>query len=144
MAMKWGYILGAPGRPSVAEQERVLRALGLSFDDFGPVWRDVVPKLSTRPWSQLEGRRALLGAVQSGDTVVFAEPFCLGASAKDARAFLDALAERGVTALVNGGLRQIAPGDDVSEIVAAVASRQNVTAVRASEARAKKRRKPGV
>lgn len=142
--MKWGYILGAPRRPTVAEQERVLLALGLTFDDFGPVWRDVVPKLSTRPWHQLEGRRALLDAVQPGDTVVVAEPFCLGASAKDARAFLDALADRGVTAMVNGGLRVIAPGDDVAEVVAEVATRQNVTAVRASEARARKRRKPKV
>lgn len=144
MSIRWGYILAAPGRLGEAEQEAVLRALGVDFSKHGTVWRDAVPKVSTRPWSQLAGRADMVASVREGDTVVIAEPYCIGASAKDARAFLDALAERGVSVIVNGSLRQIAPGDDVSDVVAQVATRQNVTAVRASEARAKKRRKSKV
>lgn len=121
----WGYILEAPGRPSIDQQRLSLGALGVDLGEFGTLWQDNVARGSTRPQHQLAARNDLIRAVASGDTVAVCAPFCLGLSAADAGWFLGELAARGVTVLVNGDLTKVAPGGDVTALVAEVARRQN-------------------
>ncbi|WP_156916876.1 hypothetical protein [Leisingera aquimarina] len=75
---------------------------------------------------QLVEREALLQAVQAGDTLVIAAPFCIGLSEKDAAWFLGELSARGVAVIVNG------------DLVRRVASAQNVHHVRQVKRRAAK------
>lgn len=136
----WGYILDAPGRPPLAQQRVALGALGVDLGEFGTAWRDKIVRGSTRPRSQLQARNDLLQAVASGDTVVVAAPLCLGLSGPDAEWFIRELHDRGVAVVVNGDFKRLEPGADLSEMVARVASAQNVHHVRAAKARAKKSR----
>ena len=120
----WGYILLMPGRPKVAEQKRVLSALGVDVREKGTAWTDRITKAKrhrSAGRTQLEERNALLVAAQPGDRVVVCDPTCLGVSAQDAAWFIEQLAERGVALTVNGNLRQVGPGEDASELIADVA-----------------------
>lgn len=138
-SINWGYVLVAPGRPSRKVQMDCMAALGLDVGEPGTVWMDRVSRGSTRPRGQLTEREHLVEkAVQPGDTVVIAAPFCLGVSASDAKWFLSALAEAGVTVIVNGELTRVQPGDDVTGLVQAVATAQNVANVYRSTGRIKK------
>lgn len=137
MNRTWGYILDAPGRPAQAEQRAALAILGADVGEFGTVWCDRIARGSTRPRGQLVEREALLQAVQPGDTLVIAAPFCIGLSPKDAAWFLGELSARGVAVIVNGDLTRIEPGEDHSAMVARVASAQNVHHVRQSKRREK-------
>lgn len=112
--------------------------LGVDMSEFGTCWHDKIARGSTRPRSQLTARNDLLSAVQPGDTIVAPAPLCLGLSGKDAEWFLSELAARGVAVVVNGDLERIEPGADLSDMVARVASAQNVQHVRAAKRRAKK------
>lgn len=140
LSRTWGYILQAPGRPALADQRLALGVLGVDLSEFGTAWHDRIARGSTRPQNQLTGRNDLLQAVQSGDTVVVAAPFCLGLSAKDAGWFLAELQSRGVTLLVNGEIERLDPGGDPAALIARVASAQNVHHVRVSKRRAAKSR----
>ena len=138
-SINWGYVLVAPGRPSRKVQMDCMAALGVDMASTGPWFKDKIDKGSTRPRGQLKEREHLVEtAVQPGDTVVIATPFCLGVSASDAKWFLSALAEAGVTVIVNGELTRVQPGDDVTGLVQAVATAQNVANVYRSTGRIKK------
>lgn len=136
MSKTWGYILDAPGRPAQAAQREALAALGADVSEFGTTWVDKIKRGSTRPRGQLVEREALLAAVQPGDTVVIAAPFCIGLSAKDAAWFLAELSARGVAVIINGDLVRLEPGADHSDMVRRVASAQNVHHVRQAKRRA--------
>lgn len=140
MPKVWGYVLEGPRRPKLAEQRETLAALGVDASDEGTVWHDKIKKGSTRPRGQLVSRNDLVRAAMPGDTVVVAAPFCLGVSRRDAAWFLSALGEKSVTVIVTGGASKIEPGDDASEILAAVASAQNVANVYRSTGRLAKSR----
>jgi len=120
----WGYILLMPGRPKAAEQKRVLTALGVDTGATGTAWTDRLSKAKRHRnagRTQLEERNALLMAAVEGDRVVVCDPTCLGVSAQDAAWFIEQLAEKKVALTVNGNLRQVAPGEDASELIADVA-----------------------
>lgn len=120
----WGYILLMPGRPEAAEQKRALSALGVDFRQTGTAWTDQLTKAKRHRNAgrmQLKDRNALLAAVVEGDRVVVCDPTCLGVSAQDAAWFIEKLAEKRVALTVNGNLRQVAPGEDASELIADVA-----------------------
>jgi hypothetical protein len=140
----WGYVLLAPGRPTQADQHRVLAALGADPGEFGTVWVDEIERGKrgrNAGQTQLAERNDLLRAVKRGDRVVVADPYCLGLSAADAEWFLGELAGLGVTVTVNGSLYQIAPGDDVAALVEEVGRAQNRAQAAASKARARARAK---
>ncbi|SDF92322.1 hypothetical protein [Alloyangia pacifica] len=141
MSIIWGYILEAPGRPPLAKQREVMRALGVDMSEFGTCWHDKITKGSTRPRSQLTGRNDLLLAVMEGDKVVIAAPLCLGLSERDAAWLLAELAERKVEVTVNGDLDTIKPGDDHSDMLRRVASAHNVHHVRVAKAKARAKSK---
>ncbi len=125
----WGYVLMMPGRPSKQVQMQAMQALGVDVSAIGPVWIDNLDRARrhrTAGQKQLEQRKELLLAVQDGDTVVVADPMCLGVSPQDAGWFLGELAVRGVSALVNGNLHKIEPGGDPSAVVDEFARRLNV------------------
>ena len=124
MSKIWGYILDAPGRPKAEDQRRALALLGADTGELGTVWRDKIKRGSTRPRHQLLEREALLAAMQPGDALAVAAPFCLGLSGKDAGWFLTALAEGGVSVIVSDGIERIEPGADTSDLVKRVASAQ--------------------
>lgn len=126
MSTNWGYILVANGRPSEASQKAALTTLGIDCSEFGPVFIDEITTGSTRPRGQLVERNALLEAVQSGDTVYIAAPFCIGLSANDADWFLGELQKKSVTVIINGDLTKIEPSDDRTSMVERVGSAQNV------------------
>ncbi len=138
----WGYMLLAPGRPSEAEQRAALVALGAEAGETATIWADRVRRGKRGrggAWEQLEERKHLLTAAVAGDRVVIAAPYCMGMGGGDAAAFLAALAERGVSVTVNGDLRIIAPGDDVSELVEEVDRAR--TRAQTAKARAGKRKR---
>jgi len=124
----WGYILEMPGRPTKRKQREVLAALNVSTDAMGPVWSDKLDKAkrhATAGQTQLEGRNGLIAAVMAGDTVIVADPMCLGVSPTDARWFLGQMAERKVSVLVNGDLFKIEPGGEVAPVADEFARRLN-------------------
>lgn len=128
MPLVFGYLLEGPRRPKLTEQKRILEVFEIDFSDPAGRWfHDKIRKGSTRPRSQLVNREDAVLATKKGDTVVVAAPYCLGVSARDVAWFLGALSDKGVTVIVNGQLRKVEPGDDVTDILDAVASAQNVT-----------------
>ena len=122
---KWGYILDAPGRPTLAQQRETLHFLGVPVSQKERIFLDSIEKGSTRPQSQLKARNRLIEAMRPGDTLVVAGHFCLGVSGKDVAWFLPELARLGITLLISGGVEKIEPGDDVEATVKKVASAQN-------------------
>lgn len=134
----WAYILLAPGRVGVKTQRAFARDSGADMGAFGTVWEDSIRRGSTRPRAQLVARNDLLRAVEAGDVIAVAEPFALGLSKSDAAWFVGDAFDAGATLLVGGGddPETFAPGDDVAKLLAAVASKQNVTHVRAAKAKA--------
>jgi DNA invertase Pin-like site-specific DNA recombinase len=124
----WGYILEMPGRMKRADQRKVLAALGVDMSASGSWWADKLDKAKrhrTAGQTQLDARNDLIRAAQHGDTVIVAEPQCLGVSAQDAAWFLEQMAEAGVTVVVNGDLVRVEPGNDASDLIAEVARRLN-------------------
>ncbi|MEW5425227.1 hypothetical protein [Amorphus sp. 3PC139-8] len=136
--MKYGYILAGPGRPEVAEQRKVLGILGVDTNDEEAFRLDKIKRGAPRPRSQLVGRNEILDKAQPGDAVVVSAAYCLGVSANDAAWFLQELSNRTVRVVVGGDLALVEPGDDVTFLLQAVRTRQNVTHARASEARRQK------
>lgn len=94
-SLDWGYMLEAPGRPKLKEQQEFMRAAGVSMAQYGPLFHDQIERGSTRPRKQLIDRATLLLAVFPGDTVHIAAEFCLGVSTTDARWFIHELIGRG-------------------------------------------------
>jgi DNA invertase Pin-like site-specific DNA recombinase len=131
----WGYILQGPGRPALAKQREILRALGVDVDmEYGPVWHDKLDRVvggKSAGERQLDERNGLLKAVQEGDRVVVAAPYCLGISERDAKVFIEALAKRGVTLVVSNDAWMVSPGSDASTLLAALVRQQNTTNVAA-------------
>lgn len=110
-----------PGRPNRADQLAVMRAFDLDTGKTGPLWSDKLDKAKrhrTAGQTQLEGRNDLIRAVHAGDTVIVADPMCLGVSPLDGEWFLNQLAERGVTVTINGSLHRIEPGGATDNVVA--------------------------
>ena len=130
-----GYVLEAPGRPGLDQQRLAMDALGVDTGELGTLWHDKIGRGSTRPRNQLEARNDLLLAVQEGDTVIVAAPFCLGLSAKDAEWFLGELTSRGVTVVVSGEVARIEPGGQTDDIVRRVSAAHNAHHVRVNRAK---------
>lgn len=116
----WGYILDMPGRPKVAEQRRVLTAMGVDMGVKGTCWRDRLKSAkrhATAGQTQLVERNALLTAALEGDRVIVTDPTCLGVSSQDASWFAGQLAARKVSLTANGDLWHIEPGDDTAALI---------------------------
>lgn len=131
----WGYILQGPGRPSLAKQREILAALGVPLDmKFPPVWRDKIDAGISginAGQRQLEERNGLLLAVDAGDKVAVAMPFCLGLSRKDAEWFLGELTARSVSLVVANDAWLVRPGANAETVLAEVARAQNTAHVTA-------------
>lgn len=131
----WGYILQGPGRPSIVKQREILSALGVPVDaKFPPVWRDKIDNGigGIKPGQrQLAERNGLLLAVDAGDKVAVATPFCLGLSRKDAEWFLGELAARSVTLVVANDAWLVRPGEAAERLLEEVARQQNTANVTA-------------
>ena len=133
----WGYVLIGPGRPSRTTQLKVMGYAGADIGPIGTVWEDELPERTTRPQSQLIERNILLNHISTGDQVHFADMLCLGVSPQDVDWFLDQLKQKGATAIIHTGIREIDPNDDRSEILADFEKARRALHVRRS--RAKKR-----
>ena len=129
-SINWGYVLVAPGRPSRKVQMDRMAALGLDVGEPGTVWMDRVSRGSTRPRTQLDARNDLLNAIQAGDTVHVAKPFCTGLSEADVLWFGRELASRGVRLAVDGAC--IDGPKALEDLAAEVRRQQNIEHVRAS------------
>jgi hypothetical protein len=128
----WGYVLEAPRRPPLKKQLDALRSMGIDVRDFGPVWRDQVDKVKRGRGAKnmvLEGRGGLLNAVQAGDSVIVADPYCVGLSPDDAKAFISALSEAGVTLTVSGRVFRVQPGESADDLLAEIERRKNAAHV---------------
>ncbi|WP_323781560.1 hypothetical protein [Leisingera sp.] len=112
-----GYILEAPGRPSIEQQKLSLGLHGVTFDERGRYFWDVVKKKTTRPQSVLLKRRTLISFLHPGDTLVVAGVECLGLSEADVEWFLGEVSGRGAQIIVNGGSVVVQPETDTTEIV---------------------------
>jgi hypothetical protein len=121
-SLDWGYLLEAPGRPSLKSQQDFMRSAGVNMARYGTWWHDQIERGSSRPRSQLVERKTLMLAVYPGDTVHIAAEFCVGVSATDARWFILSLIERGVNLRIAG--KDIRVGC-IEEVVEEVGRRQN-------------------
>jgi len=131
----WGYILEMPGRPSLKKQREVLGALGVDIGKTGPLWADKLDRAKrhrTAGRTQLAGRNSLINSVLAGDTVIVADPMCLGVSPQDAEWFLVLMSDMDVTVIVNGDLYRIEPGKSAAEVVGEFARKLNVYNARRS------------
>lgn len=90
----------------------------------------------------LEGRNDLLNALVEGDSVVVADPYCVGISREDASAFIAELSAHGVSLVVGDRIYRVDPGSDASDLMTAIWNRYNSTYVANYRARRTKRRKP--
>lgn len=123
----WGYVLVAPGRPARSEQVKTLVALGVDHGKRAMIWEDQIAvgkRGRNAGQTQLTGRNDLIAAAMPGDRVVIANPLCVGLSPRDAEWFLGQMRDKDVTVTVNGGLFQIAPGDDITALVEEVGKAQ--------------------
>jgi hypothetical protein len=116
----------------VKAQLDALRSMGIDVRDFGPVWRDQVDKVKRGRGAKnmvLEGRDGLLNAMQAGDSVIVADPYCVGLSPDDAKAFISALSEAGVTLTVSGRVFRVQPGESAADLLAEIERRKNAAHV---------------
>ena len=129
----WGYMLEGPGRPTLAAQRKVLQVLGVNTADaYGPYWVDVITRGQPGRRAgqfQLAGRNDLLKAVQNGDKLVVAAPYCLGISQADAAWFIGSLAALGVSLIVSNDAWCVPPGGDAKLLLEEVGRRRNTVAV---------------
>jgi hypothetical protein len=137
-AVIWGYILTGPGRPSRETQRKVMGFVGADVSAGGTIWEDALPPRATRPQNQLTERNFLLGAVSPGDRVHFASLLCLGVSGPDVDWMLDQLKQRGASAIIHDGIREIDPTEDRTEVLADFERARN--AMHVARSRAKKRK----
>lgn len=132
-------MLVGPGRPPIEKQREILRILGVPFDKrYPPVWLDKIERGQPGRRGgaiQLDERSALLTAVQKGDRVVIASPFCLGLSRRDAREFMTALGAKGASLVVSNDAWEIPPGGDVERLIEELARAQNTANVAAHRKR---------
>ncbi|WP_420406897.1 hypothetical protein [Hoeflea sp.] len=135
----WGYILIAPGRPSYDEQIDFMSALGISLDQFGPLWIDEIKRGSTRPRSQLVRRQDALDASQNGDTIHIMTPVCVGLSAADIRWFCETALHGGVRLFVAG--QEVKSDDNITMIAGEAARAINAFHVSENRRTGGKRRK---
>lgn len=141
MPNTWGYALIGPGRPPREKQVAALAAMKVDVSPYGRLWEDKIEKAARGAAEKLQGRNDLLANVFADDLVIVAAPYCVGFSEKDALWFAGEIAKRGATLLVVGEAMRFEPGDDPTPLGVAVASKQNSTHTRLSEARRPKRRK---
>lgn len=144
--MTWGYILQGPGRPPLTKQRAVMQVFGLLEGKFPPVWTDKIeavkrgrPRPEETGTSALASRNDLLLATQPGDTVVVADPYCLGISELDAKWFLAELEAAGALLTVHSEAYQVKPGGDASELLAAM--RRRIIAAKVRRHRDRRSRK---
>jgi hypothetical protein len=138
---EWGYVLQAPRRPPLKTQLATMRANGLDAGPLGPIWSDSIGRSKAGPRSgelQLPERNGLLLAVQPGDRVFVADAYCLGVSDRDAAWFIGELSTRGASLTVSGPTYHVEPGGDASELIKAVARKQNTANVAAYRKRKRK------
>lgn len=119
----------------------MLKSLGVDVGEIGTLWEDEPETGSGRRKGHLPGRKDLLANLQPGDTVVVAAPYCLGVGAADAEWFLNELATKDVSLITSAGTLHAGPGGDTSLFLAAFKSAQNVTQVRKSRAKPKRRKR---
>lgn len=87
----------------------------------GTLWSDKLDKAKrhkTAGQTQLTGRNDLIRAVMAGDTVVVTNHLCLGVSPQDAGWFLEQMAERDVTVIINGDIVSVEPGGYAGHVLA--------------------------
>lgn len=112
--------------------------VGARAEPHGTIWEDKLPERATRPQNQLIERNFLLAAVKPGDQVHFSSLLCLGVSGPDVDWILDQLKQRGATAIVHDGIREIDPSEDRAEVLADFERARN--AMHVARSRAKKRK----
>jgi hypothetical protein len=98
-----------------------MRISGVDTGKAGTLWADKLDKAKrhrTAGQTQLEARNDLIRAVQPGDTVIAADPLCLGVSPHDGGWFLSEMAERGVTVVVHRDLHHVEPGAATDHVIA--------------------------
>lgn len=141
---KWAIVTANERLPAVGEQIARARAWGVTESmigraDISALIRDNVVNVRTTNWAdKLPERKAFLDAMSvilpQGDQVWFCTPLCIGFSAKHARETIEAIWSCGMQVYVhsvkhNGPALYVA-GDDITDLLAMVASEQNTTAVR--------------
>ncbi|BAP94499.1 hypothetical protein [Aurantimonas phage AmM-1] len=117
MSVNWGYILEGAGRPPLKSQRTILGIANVDMSEYGAAWQDRLPPRATRPRTALPGRELLLKAIAAGDFVHVVDMLCLGVSEPDVEWFVAELQARGVTLVVHGGVKALAPDEDASELV---------------------------
>jgi len=125
-----------------------MQVFGLLEGKYPPVWTDKIEVVKQgRPGPEQTGtaalasRNDLLLATQPGDSVVVADPYCLGISELDASWFLTELAAAGALLTVHSEAYQVKPGGNAADLLAAM--RRRIIAAKVARHRAKPRkRKP--
>ncbi len=141
---KWAVVTANERLPPVAEQIARARAWGvtesmLGRHDISALIRDDVIAVRTTNWAdKLTERKAFLSAMATilpyGDQVWFCTPLCIGFSAKHAQDTIEAIWSCGMSVYVHSvkhnGPALYVDGDDITDLLAMVASEQNAKAVR--------------
>lgn len=121
----------------------MLAALGVDVEEIGTLWEDEPETGPGRRKGHLQGRNDLLANLQEGNMVVVASAHCLGVGAADVEWFLAEVLARGATVTISHGTMHATSKAGAKKLLDAFKSAQNVSAVRKSRTRAKRRsRKP--
>lgn len=139
---KWAIILIHSSLPSRSEQLARARAWGL--EDRGEQSAIVVDDISsvrrTTNWAgKMPDRAQFLLQIGEGWQIFFATPRCIGFSAAQAGETIQAIWNAGAEVYVHSAGALYRAGDDIGELLAKVASEQNVTNVKASKRRKRKK-----
>lgn len=141
---KWAFVLIHPSLPSRSEQ--IARARTWGLDDRGD-WSAIVEddisnvKRTTNWAGKMPNRTEFLKQLPKlwNVEVFFATPRCIGFSAAQASEAIQAIWKAGAEVYVHSTGALYRAGDDISELLAKVASEQNVTNVKASKRRKRKK-----
>ena len=147
---KWAVVTVHPSLPSKTEQIARARAWGvtesmLGRDDISAMILDDVAHVGrTTNWmGKLVERASFIEAMQriqpEGDQVWFADPLCVGFSARLAQETITDLWDAGMQVYVHSlrynGPALYVPGDDLTEFLESVSAAQNAAHQRANRAR---------
>ena len=149
---QWAIVTDHERLPPIGEQIARARAWGvteaeLGRHDISAMIRDNVRGVSTTYWpNKLPERASFLASMATiqphGDKVWFCTPLCIGFSAKHARETIEAIWSCGMQVYVHSvkhnGPALYVEGDDITNLLAMVASEQNATSVARSKARGRK------
>jgi hypothetical protein len=138
MIRKWAFILIHPSLPSRAEQIARARVWGLP--DLGtpsPIVEDNISSVKrTTNWlGKMPNRAQFLAQMPATGVqmeIFFAVPRCIGFSAAQAESTIQSIWAAGSTVYVHSTGALYRDGDDISELLARIASQQNTANVKAS------------